>query len=119
MSWYSSKIIYGYEISLPTGYSINEFISFTEGLNSVLEYKIYSLSNQLNISEFNILDNNVIFVIGIMIQSIGALGDALNCALNKSDNLSKYIIYNSLLEGFEISLIPDLYSGIEWVDEEF
>jgi len=113
MSWYSSKVIYGYEISLPSGYSINEFISFTDGLNTALEYKIYSLTNRLNIEEFSILDNDVTFVIGITVDSIEQI-----MASDKSNDLAKYITNNSLLEGFDITLETGFYSGIEWFEED-
>ena len=109
--WHHINTFYGYEVSIPEGYTYKEFINILDELNDILkepfQFKslICGLYMDVTLDEPYIINNNSNIIIGFYINDIENI-------LDLSNELAEYID-NPILEGIETSKKARFYSGID------
>jgi len=106
--WYHVKTYYGYEVSIPDGYTCKEFIDNLEGLNSVLEqFKFICIISGLYMDKSykEIFDTSSDIIIGFNVVDIRSM--------DLVKKLEEYVMNNPIIDGIELSNTPRFYSGID------
>ena len=109
--WHHINTFYGYEVSIPEGYTYKEFINTLDEFNDILkepfQFKcfIYGFYMDVTLDEPYIINNNSNIIIGFYVNDIENV-------LELSKELAEYID-NPIMEGIEISKNAQFYSGID------
>ena len=106
--WYHVKTYYGYEVSIPDGYTCKEFIDNLEGLNSILEeFKFICIISGLYMDKSykEIFDTSSDIIIGFDVIDISSM--------DLVKKLAEYVTNNPIMDGIELSNTPRFYSGID------